>query len=151
MCVCVCVCVCILFQISFNLLEGGPQSRRIPNRMRRVSANDLKVIGRLGHQKKMAELRMTISKETPHYWCMPSIPLESVDLEGGRLQHPPFIQFIFTAVWRICCVPDTVLVNKLSLTSRCSQWRQKTEAFYTVWYRCSWEVHLRSWLSDPCW
>lgn len=129
--------MCILFQISFNLLEGGPRSRRIPSRTRRVSADGLKVTGRLRHQKKMAEFRMTVSKETPCYWCMPSIPLESVGLEGGRLQHPPSIQFIFTAVWRICCVPDTVLVNKLSLTSRCSCGRQKTEAFYTVWYSCS--------------
>ena len=47
-----CVCVCILFQISFNLLEGGPQSRRIPSRMRRVSADGLKVTGRLGHPEE---------------------------------------------------------------------------------------------------
>lgn len=95
--------------------------------MRRVPGKGLKVMGRTGHPKENSRGLSDCQQRNPILLVCAECLLASVDLEGGRLQLPPFIQVVFTPLLRIGCVPGSVLV-KLSLTSRCSHWREKNRA-----------------------
>ena len=104
------MCVCILFQISFNLLEGGPRSRRIPSRMRWVAANGRKVIGRLGHPEE--SVRASARRPRVVGVCQAFLWSLSIWKEEDFSVHHPFSSFsllpgesaVFqTLCWLISC------------------------------------------------